>query len=63
MSLTATLAMIRFLVAHARQRLDREEGIATTEMAVLVGALVILAATAAAVIAAKVMGKVNGMNL
>lgn len=63
MPLTAISALIRFLVADLRQRLDRTDGVATTEMAVLVGALVILAATAAAVIAAKVMGKVNGMNL
>jgi Tfp pilus assembly protein FimT len=54
---------IRHLASVLVSRLQDEDGVTTTELAVVIAALVILAATAAAVIGTKVMDKVNSISL
>lgn len=57
------LPTIRYVAAVIRHRGHGEDGVTTTELAVVIAALVILAATAAAVIGTKVMAKVNDISL
>jgi hypothetical protein len=57
-----------FLTAWWQIRMDAyrnrgEEGLTTAEWVVLVAAVVAMAAAAAAIIASKVSGKANGINL
>jgi Flp pilus assembly pilin Flp len=52
--------MLADLVARLR---DDEDGVITTESAVVIGAAVLLAAAVVAVIASKVMAKVNSISL
>lgn len=53
-------ALLANLVARTR---DNEDGMITTESAVVIGAAVLLAAAVVAVIATKVMAKVNSISL
>lgn len=56
--------VLRSLLAVLVARLhDDERGVITTESAVVIGAAVLLAAAVVAVIATKVMGKVNSITL
>jgi hypothetical protein len=53
-------SMLAVLFARLR---DDEEGVITTETAVIIGASVLLAVAVAAIIASKVMAKVNSIDL
>jgi hypothetical protein len=58
------LEFLRFVIADLVGRVrDDEDGVFTTEMAVVIGAAVLLAVAVAALIASKVMAKVNSINL
>ncbi len=58
------LQLLRIVIADLVTRVrDDEDGVFTTEMAVVIGAAVLLAAAVAALIASKVMAKVNSINL
>jgi len=58
------LALLRSLLANLAARLRVvERGVITTESAVVIGAAVLLAAAVVAVIASKVMAKVNSISL
>jgi len=58
------LQFLRLVIADLVARVrDDEDGVFTTEMAVVIGAAVLLAAAVAALIASKVMAKVNSINL
>jgi len=56
--------IFRLLLADIVARLrDDEDGVITTETAVVIGAAVLLAVAVAALIASKVMAKVNSISL
>ena len=58
------LEFLRLVIADLVARVrDDEDGVFTTEMAVVIGAAVLLAVAVAALIASKVMAKVNSINL
>jgi len=58
------LHLIRIFLADLLVRVrDDEDGVITTESAVVIGAAVLLAAAVVAVIATKVMAKVNSISL
>ena len=58
------LDVLRVLLAALSARLrDNERGVITTESAVVIGAAVLLAAAVVALIATKVMAKVNSISL
>jgi hypothetical protein len=58
------LGILRSLLADIAARLrDDERGVITTESAVVIGAAVLLATAVVALIASKVMAKVNSISL
>ena len=58
------LDVLRVLLAALSARLrDDERGVITTESAVVIGGAVLLAAAVVALIATKVMAKVNSISL
>ena len=60
----AELQILQPLIAHLIARFrDDENGVITTETAVVIGAAVLLAVAVAALIASKVMAKVNSISL
>lgn len=60
----AELQFLRLFIADLVARFrDDEDGVITTETAVVIGAAVLLAVAVAALIASKVMAKVNSISL
>jgi hypothetical protein len=58
------LQFLRLFIADLVARFsDDEDGVITTETAVVIGAAVLLAVAVAALIASKVMAKVNSISL
>ena len=58
------LQILRMFIADLVARFqDDEDGVITTETAVVIGAAVLLAVAVAALIASKVMAKVNSISL
>lgn len=58
------LQLLRIVIAELVARVrDDEDGVFTTEMAVVIGAAVLLAVAVAALVASKVMAKVNSIEL
>lgn len=59
------LAHLHSRIAHARyvRRADRDRGIVTTEYVVMLALIVALVVAALAVLASKLMSRVNGIDL